>query len=77
MNYPCLNGLDPLAELQLRVARRADQLATARRDRSLLNLPCWLQAEEEILGSMRRRGIELDRDSGAARGEMMDRMAHA
>ena len=44
---------DPLIALQLQVARRADQLATSLADRSVLNLSCWLQAEEEVLRAFR------------------------
>jgi hypothetical protein len=44
---------DPLTALQLQVARRADELAAAGQRRSLLNLSCWLQAEEEILSWLR------------------------
>lgn len=42
-------GLESLAELELQIARRADELAATRIDRSSLNLVCWLQAEQEIL----------------------------
>ena len=41
---------DELLELQLRVARRADELATARKTQTALNLHCWLMAETEVLG---------------------------
>jgi hypothetical protein len=44
---------DFLTELQLQVARRADQLAAILSYRTSLNLPCWLQAEEEVLGALR------------------------
>lgn len=44
---------DSLIELQLQVARRADALAASIRAQGSLNLPCWLQAEEEILGLLR------------------------
>lgn len=47
----CIPHDDPLLELQLRVARRADELARVRFVPTDLNLHCWLQAEEEILGS--------------------------
>lgn len=39
---------EPLAELELQIARRADELAATRVARSSLNLVCWLQAEQEI-----------------------------
>lgn len=45
--------LDPLTTLQLQVARRADELAASGQRRSTLNLSCWLQAEEEMLVSLR------------------------
>lgn len=39
---------DTLLELELRVARRADELARLPADEKPLNLECWLQAEAEI-----------------------------
>jgi len=51
-----MNAIEPLGpatnalfELQLRVARRADELAQADGSKTLLNLHCWLVAEAEIL----------------------------
>jgi hypothetical protein len=41
---------DELLTLQLRVARRADELAVARKTPTALNLHCWLMAETEVLG---------------------------
>jgi hypothetical protein len=41
---------DALADLELAVARRADQLAQSGLCTTPLNLHCWLQAEQEILG---------------------------
>ena len=41
---------DPLQELQLRIARRADRLAASSPLRTRLNLHCWTEAEQEILG---------------------------
>jgi hypothetical protein len=46
---PVPASLEPLADLELQIARRADELAATRLDRSSLNLVCWLQAEQEIL----------------------------
>ena len=43
-------SLEPLTELELQIARRADELAATRLERSALNLACWLEAEQEILG---------------------------
>ncbi|MEO6004851.1 MAG: hypothetical protein ABIZ04_24295 [Opitutus sp.] len=43
---------DGLLHLQLRVARRADELAATRERGTILNLHCWLLAETEVLGSM-------------------------
>ena len=37
-----------LLDLQLRVARRADELARTRESPTLLNLHCWMLAETEI-----------------------------
>jgi hypothetical protein len=42
-------SLEPLADLELQIARRADELAATRVNRSSLNLVCWLEAEQEIL----------------------------
>jgi hypothetical protein len=42
--------LDDLARLQLRVARRADEIARTHRSR-YLNVHCWLLAEAEVLRS--------------------------
>lgn len=42
---------DALVELELAVARRADELAGSGLCRTSLNLHCWLEAEQEILGS--------------------------
>lgn len=41
-------GYDALLDLQLRVARRADELAKAPANDAPLPLECWLQAEAEI-----------------------------
>lgn len=49
INYPS-EAIDALTELQLRVARRADELAASQGWRTQLNLACWLQAEQEIFG---------------------------
>jgi len=43
---------DPLTELQLRVARRADELARSATAHSSLNLRYWLQAEHEVLQAL-------------------------
>lgn len=44
---------DALAALQVRIARRADEIAAVLPGRTPLNLYCWLQAEQEILAAMR------------------------
>lgn len=45
---------DPLFELELRIARRADELSAGQPAAPLsLNLNCWLHAELEICRSMR------------------------
>ena len=41
---------DPLSELEMRIARRADELAREHRLTTSLNLHCWLVAEAEIIG---------------------------
>jgi hypothetical protein len=40
---------DPLSQLQLLVARRADDLALHARFATPLNLHCWLLAESELI----------------------------
>lgn len=45
MSYPT----DPLTQLQLQVARRADELAARGSAHPPLYLLCWMQAEDEIL----------------------------
>jgi hypothetical protein len=40
---------DPLLDLEMRVARRADELARAHAAQTSLNLHCWLVAEAEVL----------------------------
>jgi hypothetical protein len=42
--------MDGLSDLQLRVARRADELAQELENGTSLNLYCWLLAETEVLG---------------------------
>jgi hypothetical protein len=41
-----------LTDLQMRIARRADQLATTQMAGSGSTLHCWLTAEREILGGV-------------------------
>ena len=48
--WPVACASDLLFELQLRVARRADELARRQSAGTSLNLHCWLLAEAEILG---------------------------
>lgn len=40
---------DALSQLQLRVARRADELAKESKVTTQLNLQCWLMAESELI----------------------------
>lgn len=40
---------DPLLDLEMRVARRADELARSQAMPTGLNLHCWLVAEAEVL----------------------------
>lgn len=49
--------LEPLNELELQIARRADELAATRVARSSLNLVCWLQAEQELLEPLLRKSL--------------------
>ena len=44
-------SVDPLFDVELEIARRADALARGARNGSALNLHCWLIAEAEVLGS--------------------------
>jgi hypothetical protein len=69
----CLTGMNPVDEsggedglltLQLRVARRADELTRTRVGTPGLNLHCWLLAEREILSGMLTDWMA---DSGAHR----------
>lgn len=48
---PPISG-DALLDLQLRIARRADQLVCAQQGGAGLNWHCWLIAEAEIIGRM-------------------------
>jgi hypothetical protein len=41
---------DNIATALLKIAQRADELAAADPNRTYLNLRCWLQAEQEVLG---------------------------
>ncbi len=43
---------DPLLEVELKIARRADEFARHIRPQSPLNLHCWLLAEAEVLGGV-------------------------
>jgi hypothetical protein len=40
---------DELVQLQLRVARRADEIAQTQRHTTVSNFHCWLLAEAEVL----------------------------
>ncbi len=42
---------DPLEEMELKIARRADQLAASSPLRTGLNLHWWTEAEREMLGT--------------------------
>jgi hypothetical protein len=42
---------DPLTEIELRIARRADELARECEVHTSMDLQCWLRAEAEILRS--------------------------
>jgi hypothetical protein len=46
---PITLGSDPLADLEFRIARRADEIAATLPARTDLNLYCWLKAEHEVL----------------------------
>jgi hypothetical protein len=43
--------LDVLTDLEVKIARRADQIAAEQPSRPGSNLYCWLTAEHEILAS--------------------------
>jgi hypothetical protein len=59
---------DALLELQLRVARRADELAQAQQAGTPLNLHCWLVAEAEVLDRrIEYRPIGYSRATGSIR----------
>ncbi|MES2695539.1 MAG: hypothetical protein V4773_18830 [Verrucomicrobiota bacterium] len=45
-----LGSADLLLEIELKIARRADEFAREVRRDSSLNLYCWLLAEAEVLG---------------------------
>jgi len=47
---PLVTLADELTQLELRIARRADELAAMGLGCTKLKLSCWLQAEEELLG---------------------------
>jgi hypothetical protein len=47
---------DALSQLQLRVARRADELARDSKIATPLNLHCWLMAESELIHGAEPRG---------------------
>lgn len=46
---PARSALDVLEEIELRVARRADEIARGRQTHSAIDLDCWLLAEAEVL----------------------------
>jgi len=56
---------DKLIELQLRVARRADEITREKRSSPGLNRHCWLLAEAEITGWFARATGAGERDVGA------------
>lgn len=49
---------DPIFDLELRIARRADQLAAACSTGSSHGLECWLKTEAEELGDANCFGSE-------------------
>lgn len=61
-------GPETLFDFQLRVARRADEIAQAQPRDSALNLHCWLLAEHEVL-SGKLPGALMEAPPGVARSE--------
>jgi hypothetical protein len=51
MDRPAPSEPDELMLLQLRVARRADEIARERPIQTSLNLHCWLIAETEMIAN--------------------------
>jgi hypothetical protein len=51
VSQPKLAALDTLADLEFRIARRADEIAATLPARTDLNLYCWLKAEHEVLAA--------------------------
>jgi hypothetical protein len=51
---------DELSMLELRIARRADELVSHNRFATPLNLHCWFMAESEIIG---RAGTSKERQA--------------
>ncbi|HWA10299.1 MAG TPA: hypothetical protein VG838_12670 [Opitutaceae bacterium] len=49
---PSATEAEILFELELNVARKADEIARSRRFRTGLNLHCWLLAEREVFGTL-------------------------
>jgi hypothetical protein len=58
-------GNDPLLDLQLRVARRADAIATGQPKMPGLDLHCWLVAEREVFGGGRSEPMTAPRPEEA------------
>jgi hypothetical protein len=52
---------DALSQLQLRIARRADELARDSNVSTPMNLHCWLMAESELIGRRRPGGRSASR----------------
>jgi hypothetical protein len=65
LEAPAGDPADPLVLLELRVARRADIIASLLDNKSLsLNLSCWLKAEEEVFGCSLALKSSLERPDG-------------
>jgi len=62
---------DPLIELELRVARRADELARSAITQTSINLRHWLQAEQEILQPLFERYAAQSQNALGGAGEWL------
>lgn len=56
-----VDAKDELMELQLRIARRADELARSRRGQETTDWECWSEAEHEVLSEAGGAGMPSSR----------------
>jgi hypothetical protein len=57
---------DPLVDIQLQIARKADELAARPGMGTSFDLHCWLLAEREILGASAADPIDFSQRTEAA-----------